>query len=132
MWYLRVLVVALMPLSIAACAARVGSDSRCDLSHGTNLFFGRDIENKREVSEEEWAAFLDETVRPRFPGHTVFDATGHWQQTSEKTKVLSIFHEGDAATSKQLTDIAEDYRRRFKQQSVLRADFDACVTFVSQ
>ena len=126
----KICIAMVLPLLLAACAAAPRSDGGCALSQGTSLYFGRDIENTAEVSEADWAAFLDETVRPQFPGHTVYDATGYWQGTSEKTKVLSVYHDGDSATSEALTEIAEDYRRRFRQGSVLRADYDACVTFV--
>ncbi len=127
---LRFCVIALMPLLIAACATGADRGETCDLSQGTNLFFGRNVGTLERVSDADWTRFLDETVRPRFPGHTVYDATGYWQGTSERSKVLSIYHDGDAATSEKLTEIAKDYRLRFDQESVLRADFDTCVVFV--
>ena len=44
------------------------------------LFFGRSNAGGEVVSDETWAAFLADTVTPRFPdGFTVVDGAGQWR-----------------------------------------------------
>ena len=99
------------------------------------LFFGRNIGDAEGVSEENWRAFLADTVTPRFPdGLSVFDAAGQWRDSQgsvvrERSKMVLILAEQDSDALTRLDEIAEEYKRRFSQESVLRVVDSACVAF---
>ncbi len=99
------------------------------------LVFGRNIgEIVGAVSEEEWLRFLDEVVTPRFPdGLTVIDAHGQWRGGSgsqierEPAKVLLVVLSRESVQRPRLGEIAEAYKRRFSQKSVIVMLRRACV-----
>ena len=100
------------------------------------LTFGRRIVGHIAVSETQWMQFIDNEITPRFPdGLTVFDATGQWwDPTSKKivresSKIVLIVLPGNAEDLPRLNELAETYKRRFKQQSVGMILRPACVSF---
>ncbi|MBI3637615.1 MAG: DUF3574 domain-containing protein [Candidatus Rokubacteria bacterium] len=102
----------------------------------TTLFFGRNGPDTTEVvSDSEWQRFVDEVVTPRFPeGLTVLDGAGQWRSAAgaigrERSKVLVRVHDGTPSADRDIRAIVEDYKRRFRQESVLRVDDPACVGF---
>jgi hypothetical protein len=133
------MVLAFWALSLLSGIARAdatacpdGADRRII----AELIFGRNIGEVLGVSEDEWARFLDEEITPRFPaGLTVQDSYGQWRDTAsgrivrEPGKVLTIII-GDAAAEVPLLKlVAEAYKRRFQQQSVITLTRTACVSF---
>jgi hypothetical protein len=101
-----------------------------------DLYFGRDIGGKAEVSDAQWARFVDEEVTPRFPdGLTVADARGQYRDPTsgridrERSKRLTLLIADMPAARPRLDAIAEAYKRRFQQQSVLRVEGPVCATF---
>jgi hypothetical protein len=90
------------------------------------LVFGRSIPGGGIVSDAEWDAFVREVITPRFPeGLTLWRAEGQWRDRTGETVreavvVLELFHPGEAATETALQEIAEEYKRRFRQEAVLR------------
>jgi hypothetical protein len=90
------------------------------------LYFGRSIPGGGTVSDEEWAAFLAEVVTPRFPsGLTVWHAEGQWREQSghiakEPTVVVELIHPPGPEMEKAIQDIVREYRRRFRQEAVMR------------
>jgi hypothetical protein len=55
----------------------------------TELYFGLGPadDSAKGVSEQEWRAFLDKEVTPRFPsGLSVFEVYGQWRGKEEKVK----------------------------------------------
>ncbi|WP_093519988.1 DUF3574 domain-containing protein [Stigmatella erecta] len=122
-------------LSLAACgdeeaACAVGSEMQL-----TELFFGRNRQNAAPVSETEWQGFVDTSVTPRFQdGLTMFDADGQYRMSDgtlvrEESKVLILLHDGSTARSRDIDTIRDEYKRQFSQESVLRMDSPACVSF---
>lgn len=90
----------------------------------TELMFGLSMyeEGKlRAITEEEWEAFLDDSVRPRFEGFTVFEGRGDYKGITEKTKVLMILHNAREDEEK-LHAIAAEFIERFNQDGVMRID----------
>ena len=125
LWIAVVLMIAVSAL--AACALSpaempcpVGSE-RFD---ECRLFFGRNIGDAEGVSNEEWQAFLADTVTPRFPdGLSVFDAAGQWRDSQgaivrERSKMMLILAEPSSDAVRRLDEISEEYKRRFSQESV--------------
>ncbi|HKY60991.1 MAG TPA: DUF3574 domain-containing protein [Gemmatimonadota bacterium] len=97
------------------------------------LLFGRAVPDGGLVSDEDWQAFLDEVVTPKFPeGLTVWRAEGQWADplgvlVEEPVLVIEIVHPASARADSAMAAIAEEYRRRFHQDAVLRVTTDASV-----
>ena len=121
--------------SCAACASaglQRGPDSAPGLAAAAavlsdRLFFGRNIPGGGQVSDSAWAAFLAEAVTPRFPaGLTVWRAEGQWRDprgaaVHEPVMVVEVLHPRGAPPDSIFDGIASEYRRRFRQDAVLRA-----------
>ena len=99
------------------------------------LFMGRGSESGEVVDDAAWAAFLGETVTPRFPdGLTVLDAQGQWRDSDgliqqERSKLLVILAPPDGDAMRLIDEVSDEYKRRFNQESVLRVVEDTCVSF---
>ena len=81
-----------------------------------------------------WRRFLRDAVTPRFPeGFTILDGYGQWHGQAglsrEASHVLIVFYPPSATASQAIEAIRQHYRAQFKQQSVLRADSEACIAF---
>jgi hypothetical protein len=123
-------------LSLAACAAQPDCVAPASRATQVDLYFGRDIAGSGEVSDAQWAQFLDQEVTPRFPaGLTVSDARGQYRDTStgridrERSKRLTIVVADVISARPALDAVAEAYKKRFQQQSVLRIESPVCAAF---
>jgi hypothetical protein len=87
------------------------------------------------VGPRAWARFLATEVTTRFPdGVTVFDGHGQWRSgsrrvTRERSRLLLIWYLPDASSEARIEAIRAAYKKRFRQESVLRADSASCVAF---
>ena len=136
LWIAVILVLVLLVLVACATSTR---EPPCP--EGTEqydeyrLFFGRNIGDAEGVSDDDWRAFLADTVTPRFPdGLSVIDAAGQWRDSQgtivrERSKMVLILAVPDSAAAQKLDEITEEYKRRFSQESVLRVRDSACVAF---
>jgi hypothetical protein len=99
------------------------------------IYFGRNRPDGAIVTDAEWGSFLDSVVTPRFPaGFTVVEAEGHWRGVTgmverERTEVITLLHAGDRRSRLAVAEVAAEYRRRFRQEAVLRERLDACARF---
>ena len=99
------------------------------------MLFGRKVGDRLGVSEAAFANFVAAEVTPRFPdGLTVIDARGQWREASgavvrEPSKVVLLTFRDDAGKRAGLDAIADAYKRRFHQQSVLTTMRSVCATF---
>ena len=122
---------------LAGCSAYTVSSCPAGTDEFTEyqLFFGRSSGGVEVVSEEAWAAFLADTVTPRFPdGLTVVDGAGQWRGADgvvqrERSKVLIILASPGGEGMRLTDEISEEYETRFDQQTVLRVVRTACVSF---
>lgn len=95
------------------------------------LFLGRDIPGGGTVSDADWASFLEEVVTPRFPqGLTVWHADGQWLDEAGRTVreavlVVEVLHPPGSEHDRAVSEIAEEYRRRYRQEAVLRVTVEA-------
>lgn len=94
----------------------------------TELFFGT-AKPDGVVTDEEFFAFVDEVVTPRFPdGLTFYKAEGQFRDgeviIKEDSFVLILLYpvEDFRQASRRINAIREAYKAQFQQQSVLRAD----------
>ena len=97
-----------------------------------NLYFGRDKQGGGEVSEAEWAAFVADTVTPRFPaGLSVLNVEGQAREPSgiivrERTKLMVIVVFDAPGHQAQVREIVETYNSRFGQHGVFRSEHSVC------
>lgn len=103
----------------------------------TELYFGLAVEGgEGGITEEQWRAFLDAEVTPRFPdGFSVVDAYGQWRDDAGspverlRSKVILLLHPRGAAAEESIEAIRRAFTTRFEQISVLRSTQPAEVGF---
>ena len=96
----------------------------------TELYFGRNKPDGKEVSRKEFDGFLSGFVTERFPdGLTVLNGRGQFLNSEgeverERSVVLILLYPVSARNEKsiKIEEIREEYKTRFRQQSVLRVD----------
>jgi hypothetical protein len=99
------------------------------------VYFGRNRPDGGTVSDAEWQGFLNEVVTPRFPaGLTVVEAVGQWRGESgtveqERSEVVTLLHAGDEPARRAVAEVASEYKRRFRQEAVLRERMATCARF---
>jgi hypothetical protein len=99
------------------------------------LVFGLSRKGRTDVSDAEWAQFLDREVTPRFPdGLTVLAGSGQWRNSAgvvikEPARVLLVWVKPAADLEARITAVREAWKASQQQESVLRADGTSCVTF---
>ena len=104
----------------------------------SELYFGLSAgpaAHAMDVTDADWATFVDAEVTPRFPdGLTVLDGAGQWRASAnspvvrERSKVLVILRPNTPDADRKLQEIRAAYRARFGQAEVLRVDQPARLT----
>lgn len=102
----------------------------------TELYFGRAKPDGSMVSDDEFRAFLDNIITPRFPnGLTVLSGAGQFRGSSGVITregsmfVILLYPSGEKESSARIEEIRGSYRKTFTQESVLRVDGESCVYF---
>jgi len=99
------------------------------------LFFGTNIPSGGTVSDDDWKTFVREVVTPKFKdGLTIFEGNGQWLDprgdlVREHVMVVEVAHPAGAAVDAEMRSIAAEYKRRFKQDAVLRITVPATIAF---
>ena len=100
------------------------------------LFFGRDIQGRPTLTDQEWADFAEQVVTPNLAdGFTAFDAYGQWKNPAthriakEKTKVIVAALPDTEAAAHAIAAVRDAYRAQFRQQSVGMTVHPACGAF---
>jgi len=124
------IVLALLLLSGPAWAAP------CDVLGGHEMVRAELLFGRTHVSNAAWADFLRQSVTPRFPdGLTVLDGKGQWRNPAggeisrEASSVLVILTPEASDLKARLSQVREDYKTRFRQQSVGLVISTACADF---
>jgi hypothetical protein len=138
----RLAVTAVMIGALAGCGAMPSASTSVgacepgfDAFERDTLFFGRAIPAGGQVSDAQWAGFLDTTVTPAFPqGLTVLDAVGQWRGASggvvrEPSKLVVLLHPRNAKDDTAIGHIIDTYRKNFGQEAVLQERQSVCVRF---
>jgi hypothetical protein len=125
-------------VSVSACATASGGapGGAVQLSGAQNviddkLVFGRSIPTGGTVSDSAWDAFMSEIVTPRFPaGLTVWHAQGQWLDprgttVREAVVIVEVVHPSGEPADSVFARVANEYRRRFHQDAVLRITTNA-------
>ncbi|MGW7531955.1 DUF3574 domain-containing protein [Amycolatopsis sp. NPDC054798] len=130
--------VAAMVLGGGAAAASAATPDSPDSSlwKRTELYFGTSKPGGGEVSEKEFADFSAKDITPRFPdGFTQLEGTGQWRSGTgtvvrEHSIVLVVLYPPtNQHANDDLEQIRTDYKHLFDQESVLRTDSTARVSF---
>lgn len=107
-----------------------------DLWRRTELYFGSQKPDGSAVTEAEFAQFLDAIVTPRFPdGLTLLSGYGQFRNADdviveEQSFVLILLYpREDKAATTEIEEIRDAYKDAFAQESVLRVDSMARVSF---
>jgi hypothetical protein len=100
------------------------------------LYFGRGISGRADLTDREWADFAEQIITPSLPdGFTTFDADGQWMNPAtrrigrERTKVLIVALPDTPATASAVAAIKDAYRTQFHQQSVGTTVHPTCGAF---
>jgi len=100
------------------------------------LFFGKAITGRSDVTEQEWTGFLDDTVTANLPnGYTVHEGYGAWMNPvthrtiREATLILTVAMPDDAGSLDAVNRVRTAYQVRFRQQLVGLTVAQVCGTF---
>jgi hypothetical protein len=124
--------LALSPLAVAP--SRI-CNQPSQIMLRLELLFGMRKSHGGEVGEDDWRAFLDTEVTPRFPdGLTVLTGYGQWRNQSgvvgkETSRVLLIWLRSSADNDAKIEAIRAAWKSQYKQESVMRIDDTSCVSF---
>jgi hypothetical protein len=128
--------LCLIPLLLSACAA-----PRCQPGAGQdmqifNLYFGRSVAGRAEVSDKEWREFRDQVITSALPnGYTVLDGQGAWMNPrlrttiSEDTKILVVALPDAPESRATINRIRSLWQRRFHQYVVGMTVQTGCGSF---
>ena len=119
-----------LALTVSGCTA-AGPVCNSGLSPlvEAQLFFGGSI------VPEQWRAFLDQEINPRFPdGFTVLETQGQWRNrdgtiSRETGHELLIVTTRSNTNEEKLNAIRDAYKRWFMQESVLLTELPVCAAF---
>jgi len=100
------------------------------------LFFGLAIPGRGQVTNEEWAGFVDQILAPALPdGFTVLDADGAWMNPAtrtisrERAKVLVVALRDTSERIGALDAVRNAYQLAFRQQLVGMTVVRGCASF---
>lgn len=125
----RHLLLALVVL-LGACASLEFKNAQIQ----DTLYFGLS-KPSGSISDQEWQAFVDAQVTPRFPdGLTQWEAKGQWREAGKATekeasRVLQIIHPDNPEAESKIQAIRQSYRNEFMQTSVLRVKSGVVVEY---
>ena len=101
----------------------------------TELYFGTDKPGDN-VTDAQFRDFVDQQVTPRFPdGLTLLTGYGQFLNSNnrlikERSKLLILFYPQELkGANRKIEDIRDLYKKRFQQESVLRADSRNVISF---
>ena len=108
----------------------------CDALGGHEMIRAELLFGRTHVSNAAWADYLRQSVTPRFPdGLTVLDGRGQWRNPAggeisrEASSVLIILAPSADDLKTRLEAVRQDYKTRFRQQSVGLVTSTACADF---
>lgn len=98
----------------------------------TELYFG--LSNAEgAISRKEWDQFQAESIDKVIDGYTIINAEGYWTSSDttfrEPSVLLIYIHEDTADESKRIDSLINIYKLKFRQESVLRTDYEVKALF---
>lgn len=123
------------PVPAAAFDPRTHRPAAREIWSRTELYFGSERPGG-EVTDAEFTDFMDREITPRFPdGLTLLAGYGQFLNSTgalikERSKVLILLYPVNMReANKNIQEIREKYKAMFQQESVLRVDGYAVVSF---
>jgi hypothetical protein len=102
----------------------------------TELYFGSAKPDGTVVTEAEFMQFIDDTVTPRFPdGLTVLTGYGQFRNSAgvivkeRSMELILLYPPSMRDANRKIEEIRAAYKQAFQQESVLRVDSLAAVSF---
>ena len=131
---------AVGPLATTAAtnpvAAEPGQRLPEDLWHRTELYFGSSKPDGTIVTEAQFQQFVDQEVTPRFPdGLTLLTGYGQFRNSAgvilkeRSAELILLYPLSQRDANRKIEEIRTNYKRAFQQESVLRVDSLATVSF---
>jgi Asp-tRNA(Asn)/Glu-tRNA(Gln) amidotransferase A subunit family amidase len=101
-----------------------------------DLYFGRSVAGRGEVTDKEWRDFRDQVITPALPdGYTVLDGQGAWMNPrsratiAEATKILEVALPDALESQTVVNRIRNAWQRRFHQYVVGMTVVSGCGSF---
>ena len=120
----------------SAPAAGSSSPYTGDLWRRTELYFGSQKPDGATVTEAEFEEFVDVIVTPRFPdGLTLLTGYGQFRNAAnviveeQSFVMILLYPRDDKEAGAEIEEIRTAYKDAFAQESVLRVDSMARVSF---
>jgi hypothetical protein len=91
----------------------------------SELFFGQSMPGGALIPAADWQRFVDEQITPAFSdGLTIVDAGGQYKNRTgtvikEPAKIVILVYRSSAEKDAAIRRLVDDYKRQFKQESVL-------------
>ncbi|GAB4408447.1 MAG: DUF3574 domain-containing protein [Bacteroidia bacterium] len=99
------------------------------------LYFGMNRPDGTRIPVQDWDAFLDTCITPRFPEElTVLEGQGQWrgargELVQEPSRIVCIYHAPGRELTTALDEIVTAYKQRFDQEAVLHSVSRAKIRF---
>ncbi|MBN1288779.1 MAG: DUF3574 domain-containing protein [Actinobacteria bacterium] len=110
--------VSVLITVLPGCGAASGDGETGEQEYvQTEIFCGRNMPGGGEISEEQFAAFLNDVVTREFPmGMTVYDAYGQMENpdgeiVEQKTKVILLVFEKSSDGGKSVQKVVDAYKK---------------------
>lgn len=133
---LRIVVPLAALFLLSACASAPSCPPGLTAGTAIDLYFGRGVPGGREVTDLQWQHFVEQVLIREFPdGSTTFDASGTWFSTrqsrtiSERSAMVSVIVPDARHAAPKVERVIAEYKQRFAQDSVLRAERAVCFAF---
>lgn len=132
---MRSLFITMLACASLAIGCASSKDRAAQQMQRTELYFGQDTNVGSEVSADEWNAFVDQEITPRFPaGVTILDADGQWTSPQgvlvrEDSRLIILLHSTSHEEESKIEAIRSQYVKQFSQDAVMRVDSVALVRF---
>jgi hypothetical protein len=114
-----------------SCAGDTGSPMRI-----FELYFGRAVKGRRDVTDQEWNEFRDKVITANLPeGYTVLDGTGAWLNPdthltkTEHMKLLIAAEPDTPASLAAIQRVRVAYETTYNQKSVGVTTHSGCGNF---
>ena len=97
------------------------------------MFLGLSFPNGGGVSLQQWQEWERTVLAKQLVGFNVVESTGYYKGLPERSKVVTVIvFKDDKETMNKIKAIAQDYAKRFGQESVLVVTTDAEAIFVEK
>lgn len=97
------------------------------------MFLGLSFPNGGGVSLQQWQEWERTVLAKQLVGFNVVESTGYYKGLPERSKVVTVIvFKNDKETMNKIKAIAQDYAKRFGQESVLVVTTDAEAIFVEK